>query len=107
MLEGFLTTTEAYNLIKGYLNIPKKSFVNKKFFTLFFKKTEDGCYPKLPPEKIKEIFSKNNISELNKEYYLKKKNGKDVTEIKRKIFEKVNTAMSLDKQIYKGIYFVY
>ena len=107
MLDGFLTNTEAYNLIKGYLNIPKKSFVNKKFFVLFFKKTEDGCYPKLPPEKIKEIFSKNNIPELNKEYYLKKKDGHDVAHIKKEIFKRASTALTVYFQKYKSVCFIY
>lgn len=73
--EGVYAKTQAYNFLKTLLGVSKKVRINKTFFSLFFKECDEMFLIRKPEDIIKRIFTEKGIAEVNKKYYLLKKNG--------------------------------
>lgn len=94
-VEGVYTKTQAYNFLKDLLGLSKKCFLNKKFFSLFFRESDDLYIIKRPEEIIKNIFTKEGIAELNRAYYQKKQeNDPSAEQIAQKIMFIVRTSLA-------------
>jgi hypothetical protein len=105
--EGFYTRTGAFNFLKVLLNLPKNALVNKDFFSFFFIEYEGVFKIRKTEEETKEIFSRNNIADLNQQYYqAKKENNGKANHISLDIFARVRSAMSPEGQKIKEPYFV-
>ena len=71
--EGIYSKTQAFNLLKELLGVPKNVLINKHFFNLFFDEIEDRKFQIKNTETfIKELFTKKGIVEMNRLYYQEK-----------------------------------
>jgi len=92
--DGVYTKTQAYNFLKGLLGLSKKDFINKKFFSLFFRESDNLYLIRQPEDIIKMIFSKEGIAELNKMYYQKKmEHDPSAEQVAQKIMFIVRTSL--------------
>lgn len=76
---GAYTKTGAYNLLKGFLGIPKKSTINRDFFKLFFWESDGFYLIKKPETKVESMFKEKGIPSLNRLYYKLKTEGHILT----------------------------
>ena len=89
--DGIYTRTQAFNFLKGLLEVPKSVLINEQFFYLFFSNADGGMYLiKTREEFIRQIFKEKGIAELNRQYYYHKNEKTTQGSMQtRKIFEEV------------------
>lgn len=94
---GVYTKTGAYNFLKDLLNVPRKNvFISKEFFSMFFKKIDSFYLIKSSEELVSSIFSEEGLVELNRHYFLiKKEHPEEALEMKNDIFQKIKDKLKV------------
>lgn len=100
--DGFYGRTEAFNLLKDFLGIPRSCTINKNFFLHFFTESHSGFFIRKPEEEIKKVFDQHGIPALNKRYFEAKKNGDPAgaQSISEEILRKVTGAFTKKAEPY-------
>lgn len=99
--EGFYGRTEAFNLIKDLLGIPRSATINKNFFLHFFIESHNGFFIRKPEEEIKKIFDENGIPGLNRKYFeAKAKGDPSAKSISQEILGKITARVSVEREPY-------
>lgn len=64
--DGFYTKTQAYNLLKEFLEVPKSYILDKRVFPLFFKHVDGTTLftPIFPLDMIKETLNSKEVHKM-------------------------------------------